>query len=239
VRFARAEKKKKESSPKLIILEESDAGIIEANKKMVAEKLTEISRIYGNTLDALKESDRNKLEKAFRQLKEAEEYGFKLRAQSIRYIKGLTTQESKPAEILLYSTDLVHDITHSAITMTEECMHYIKNLHKEPDADFIIITQELKNKMHAFISIVTDTILQNKMADIESVKTTRDDVRNYLNQLLDEQVNHIRVNKPGVKQAILQTSILLQSRDILAVTLRILKMYKKYYTAPSQQPQHI
>lgn len=237
VRFARTEKKKKESAPKLQILDESDAGIIEANKKMVAERLTEISRIYGNTLDALKDSDRNKLEKAFRQLKEAEEYGFKLRAQSIRYIKGLTTQESKPAEVLLYSTDLLHDITHSSTTMSEECMHYIKNLHKEPDADFIIITQELKNKMQAFINIVTDSLLQNKMSDIDSIKTARDDVRNYLNQLLDDQVNHIRVNKPGVKQAILQTSILLQSRDILAVTLRILKMYKKYYTAPTPPPQ--
>jgi hypothetical protein len=119
--------------------------------------------------------------------------------------------------------------------MTEECMHYIKNLHKEPDAEFIEITQEMKNKMQAFMNIVIDTILQNKMADIEAIKSTRNDLRNYLNQLLDDQVNHIRINKPGVKQAILQTSILLQSRDILAVTLRILNMYKKYYTVPVTQ----
>lgn len=234
VRFARTEKKKKENTPNLIILDESDAGIIETNKKMVAERMMEISRIYCNTLDALKNSDRNNLDKAFKQLKEAEEYGFKLRAQSIRYIKGLTTQESKPAEVLLYSTDLIHDITHSATTMTEECMHYIKNLHKEPDADFIIITQELKKKMQAFINIVTESLLQNAMSDIDPIKSARDDVRRYLNQLLDEQVNHIRINKPGVKQAILQTSILLQSRDILAVTLRILKMYKKYFPVPPQ-----
>jgi phosphate/sulfate permease len=235
VKFARTEKKKKENSPKILPLNESDAGIIDANKKIVAEKLTAISRFYVNTIDALKDSDRHKLDKTYKQLKEAEEYGFKLRAQSIRYIKGLTTQESKPAEVLLYSTDLVHDITHSAVSMTEECMHYIKNLHKEPDAEFIEITQEMKNKMQAFMNIVIDTILQNKMADIEAIKSTRNDLRNYLNQLLDDQVNHIRINKPGVKQAILQTSILLQSRDILAVTLRILNMYKKYYTVPVTQ----
>ncbi|MCX8020580.1 MAG: inorganic phosphate transporter [Chitinophagaceae bacterium] len=232
IRFARMEKKKKETSPQLLIVDSSDAGIIEANRKMIAEQLSEINRIYAATLDALKNSDKNKLEKAFKKLKELQEYGFKLRAQSIRYIKSLSTRESKPAEVLLYSTDLLHDITHSTITMTEECMHYIKNLHKEPDKEFILIIQELKSKMQNFLNLVTDTILQNKMTEVENIKSTRDDLRNYVNTLLDEQVNLIRHKKPGVKQAILQTNILLQTRDILAVGLRMLKMYKKYYTTP-------
>jgi hypothetical protein len=234
-RFARKENKQKENTPKLLITEASDSGIIEANKKLIANRLLSISRSFGNTLDALSENNGTKLNKTYEQLKDAEEYGYKLRAQSIRYMKNLATQEPKPAALLLYSTDLLHDITHSSIVMTEECMHYIKNLHKKPDADFILITQELKRRMQSFIVAATETFLENKAYNIDDIKKSRDELRSYINQLLDDQVKFIQVTKPGVKQAILQTNILLQSRDILAVTLRIIKMYKKSYTIGEKQ----
>ena len=195
---------------------------------MVTETLEEISLHYKNILDALKDSDTNLLEKTYKKLKALEEYGFKLRAQSIRYIKSLSTAESKPAELMLYSTDLLQDITNSCLALSEECLHYIKNLHREPDKEFMNITDELKAKMSSFIATAISVIKENKTPNIEQIRNTRDQVRAFLNQHLDSQVLHIQQNKPGVKQALLQTSILLQSRDILAVTLRILKMYRKY-----------
>ncbi len=229
LRFARKEKKQKEGNSKLIILQGTDADILQQNKKMVTDTLSEINLHYGNILEGLKNSETSSLEKTYKKLKELEDYGFKLRAQSIRYIKSLNTEESKPAAILLYSTDLLQDITYSSLTLSEECLHYVKNLHRNPNREFVVITDELKIKMNNFITTVIMIITENKTADIETVKTARDDVRNFLNLQLDTQVEQIQQAKPGVKQAILQTSILLQSRDILAVTLRILKMYKKYF----------
>lgn len=68
-----------------------------------------------------------------------------------------------------------------------------------------------------------------KFDNMDTIRIARDDVREYINSQLDAMVKIIRVEKPGTKQAILETNILLQSRDILAVLLRILKMYKKYH----------
>ncbi len=69
---------------------------------------------------------------------------------------------------------------------------------------------------------------QENFENIENIRQARDDVREYINQQLDKLVVIIQEEKPGTKQAILETNILLQSRDMLAVTLRILKMYRKY-----------
>lgn len=228
-RFSRKEKKEKEGKQKLQQLQGGDADILQQNRQMVTDILGEISLHYGNTLDSLKNNQVHQLEKANRKLHELVEYGFKLRAQSIRYIKSLNTDASRPAEILLYSSDLLQDITGSALALNEECLHYIKNLHREPDREFILITEELKVKLQTFISSVSSVIIENKPTEIETIKVARDDVRHYINEQLNQQVGNIQQHKPGVKQAILQTSILLQSRDILAVTLRILKMYKKYF----------
>ncbi len=231
INFAKKEKKNKEGNTKLILLEGTDADILQQNKKMVTETLSEINQYYSSILGALKNSEVHVLEKTHKKLKELEDYGFKLRAQSIRYIKNLNTAESRPAEILLYSTDLLQDITNSSLALSEECLHYIKNLHRQPDKEFVVITEELKDKMNNFITSVITVIRENKISEIENMKALRDTIRNYMNQQLDAQVSHIQHNKPGIKQAILQTSIFLQSRDILAVTHRILKMYKKYMQA--------
>jgi len=228
INFSKKEKIIQAKAKRLELLPESDKDIFETNKDMVTDSLNVINNQYSLVLEALKNEDLDMLEKSFDDLKELAEYGFKLRAQSIRQIKSLNTADKKAAELLLYSTDLLQDIATSALNLCEECLHYIKNLHRQPDKDFIQITEELKFKMNRFLVITTNALRNKNFTAFDHIKTARDDVRTYINLQLDSQVALIQDTKPGVKQAVLQTSILLQSRDILAVTFRILKMYRKY-----------
>ena len=228
ISFAKKEKKTQAKAKRLELLPEADLDIFESNKDMVTDSLNVINTQYSRVLEGLKNEDLDALEKAYADLKDLAEYGFKLRAQSIRQIQNLNTADKKAAELLLYSTDLLQDIATSAQNLGEECLHYIKNLHRQPDKDFIRITEELKFKMNRFLVITTNALRNKNFSTFDHIKIARDDVRTYINLQLDSQVAQIQDKKPGVKQSVLQTSILLQSRDILAVTFRILKMYRKY-----------
>ncbi|HLG40131.1 MAG TPA: hypothetical protein VI461_10700, partial [Chitinophagaceae bacterium] len=226
--FNRKEKKAHAAAVRLLLLPLSDKEIYEGNKKRVLENLSALIRIYNKILETIKNYDAPELEKSYKELKEMEADGFKLRAQSIRYIKNLESSDLKPAQILLYSTDLLQDITSSALTLGEECMHYIQNLHEQPGKEFIRMTGELKAKMNSFFSIAIEALQQNNFENIEDIKIARDDVREYINGQLDRYIKIVQEEKPGTRQAILESNILLQSRDMLAVTLRIIKMYRKY-----------
>ena len=228
ISFAKKEKKTQAKAKRLELLPEADLDIFESNKDMVTNSLNVINTQYSRVLEGLKNEDLGALEKANADLKDLAEYGFKLRAQSIRQIQNLNTADKKAAELLLYSTDLLQDISASAQNLAEECLHYIKNLHRQPDKDFIRITEELNIKMTRFLVITTEALRNKNFLTFDNIKVARDDIRTYINIQLDSQVAQIQEKKPGVKQSVLQTSILLQSRDILAVTLRILKMYRKY-----------
>ena len=229
IRFNKNEKKIKADKKRFIELDAGDIDIFEANKKRVIDTLSEIQRLYKDVLIALKDYDSKMLDNAFRSFKKLEEDGFKLRAQSIRYIKNLQNPDKRTSEILLYSTDLLQDITSSAINMTEECLHYVLNLHHLPDKGFIKTSEELRHKMDSFISKVIHALHKNNFKDMDSMKIVRDDAREFINEKLSNRLAVIQKEKPGTKQAILETNILLQSRDMLAVTLRILKMYRKYF----------
>ena len=229
IHFARKEKKVKSEAEKLNLVPPNDKEIYSGNKKIVTENLVELLSIYTNVLEGLKNYDAELLEKQFKKMKEIEAYGFKQRAQTIRFIKNLETPAINPSQILLYSSDFLQDITYSSLVMGEESLHYIQNLHRQPGKNFIRVTEELKFKMQAFFNLVIDALRNEKFDNIEDIRIARDDVREYVNAKLDAQVKIIREEKPGTKQAILETNILLQSRDILAVLLRIFKMYKKYH----------
>ncbi len=229
IHFNRKEKKNKTASARFLLLPQSDRVIYEENKKRVIDNLSVLIRIYNTLLAGIKNYDGALLESSNKELKDIEADGFKQRAQSIRSIKNLETHDPKPAQILLYSTDLLQDITSSVVVLGEECLHYVKNLHEQPGRDFVRLTEELQAKMKTFFQIAMTALLRDDFKNIENIRIARDDVREYLNGQLDSYIKTMQDKRPGTKRAILQSNLLLQSRDMLAVTLRIIKMYRKYH----------
>jgi phosphate/sulfate permease len=227
--FSRKERKAKSEAEKLNLVPPNDKEIYSGSKKIVTDNLADLITIYSKVLEGLKAYDADLLDKQYKRLKEIEAYGFKQRAQTIRFIKNLETTALNPSQILLFSSDFLQDITYSSLVMGEESLHYIQNLHRQPGKNFIKVTEELKFKMQAFFRLVIDALRHEKFDNMEAIRIARDDVREYINAKLETQVKIIREEKPGTKQAILETNILLQSRDILAVMLRIFKMYKKFH----------
>ncbi|MBD0288643.1 MAG: inorganic phosphate transporter, partial [Flavisolibacter sp.] len=228
IHFARKEKKTKADLARLYVQTESDIEVYNSNKKAIVEQLQLLMQCYTHVLEGVQQYDADALNSEFKKLKEVEEYGFRLRAQSIRFIKELETTRPEPSQLLLYSTDFLQDITYSTTAMGEECLHYIQNLQQQPGQLFIRVMEELKYKMNAFFSLAIHALEHDNFNEMETIRIARDDVREYINGKLDQQVRLIQHDKPGTKQAILETNILLQSRDILAVLLRIFKMYRRY-----------
>jgi phosphate/sulfate permease len=228
INFSRKEKVSKADSSRLNKLPVADQDIYSDNKMMVINNLSVLIGVYNEVLETTNNYDADGIEKAFKQLKELEADGFKLRAQSIRNIKNLETSDPKPAQILLYSTDLLQDITGTVVTLGDECLHYIHNLHQQTGTSFAHLTRELKAKMNYFFDVALVALRQDNFDNIDSIKVARDDVREYINGQLDRYIKLVQEEKTGTKKAILETNLLLQSRDMLAVTLRIIKMYRKY-----------
>lgn len=228
IRFSKKERKENEQRDKLSKLSAIDTDIYESNKDLIIQHLYAVSGYYSTMLESLKSYDEELVSTTYENIEILQKDGFKLRSMSIKYIKNLQNNDKKQAEILLYGVDLLQDMTHSLHTMAEETNFYIKNLHQKPSTAFIRISEELRFKMNAFMQAISLAIGNNNFENIDSIKTSRDDMRLFINQQLDTVILQIQEKKPTTKEAILETTILLQSRDILAVALRIMKMYKQY-----------
>lgn len=228
--FKFKEKKRVSSAKKLSALNASTLDVYNANKEIVLHQLGEVNSHITTCLTGLASFDEKTVDEVFNSTTEMTEESFKFRVSSIRYIKQLSTKDMREAHILLSSTDLLQDITNSLHTMSQEVNYYVKNLHEAPDENFIQVINLLSDKMDKFLSAVISSIKNDTFTSMETIKLSRDDVRSFINQEIDQTLKGTMDDGYSTKQAMLQTTILLQCRDILAVTLRIMKMYKAYLT---------
>lgn len=229
INFARKTQREKARSGKFSILEAPDVDLYERNKGLIIGILTELNANYTASLNGLKSRDQGVLQKTNDQLNELAQYGHKLRRKGVRYIKEIHTEDRKSAEIMLHSTDLLQDMIQSSKFLCDENLFYIKNLHRTPDDGFIEISDQLNVKMDAFFKMTIKALKEKDMNGMmDFLRDTRNELRAFINEQLDRQVEVIQQNNLSTKEALLQTNLLLQSRDIQAVLFRIAKMYRKY-----------
>lgn len=226
--FARFVEKKNKEARRLQLSDAADTDIFEVNRTKVSGQLVDVADHYQSVLRALQQYDAANADVVYRQVEELQQYGYKLRAHAIRSVKNLKVADKRTTGILLYSSDLLEDLFSSLQRMAEECRHYIHNLHDEPDPEFLNVADGLRYRMNAYFRLVIQCIHTNDYANMHVVKTARDDARNFITDMLEQRIRILHSRKQATRQGVLETTILLQSRDLLAVTLRILQLYRKY-----------
>jgi hypothetical protein len=209
-------------------LHAEDQPLLEKNRKLVSQTLTDLQAQYVRVIDAVLQNDMAALEAANATMQELSQHGLKLRAASIRYLKELQSGDRKAAELLLYSADLLQDITQSAAALTEECFHYRQNLHPPLNSHFLKQAEQLRALVGSFMQYALQIIAMPTPPPFSEVKQRRDEARSFIHAAFEQQLPHLQHESQGTRQGVLQTSILLQSRDILAVTFRLVKLYCKF-----------
>src|SRR5690606_11491642 len=228
IRFAKKEKIAKTEKSKLSLLESSDLDVYVRSKNMVVSLLIDLSQQYNDVLKGIGEHDISLLKKTHRELKDLRNYTNKLKRKSLRAIRELNTNDHKSAEVVVHSTDLLQDLIQSATFLSEESLQYFENLHRPLDGDFLEIVNTLNAMMYRFFFNVMDELKNERGPDIDLLRAERNKIRAYINRHFEQQLNIIKVQHIGSKQALLQTGLFLQSRDIQAVLFRISKLFGRF-----------
>lgn len=228
ITFARNQEKKQTEKSKLSLLDGEDLDVYVRSKKMTVTFLVDLAEQYSHILNGIKNNDIQLLKKTSKELKELNKYTSKLKRKSLRAIRELNTADQKTSEVVVHSTDLLQDLIQSANSLSIESLQYFENLHQPLHPRFIEIADTLNSMMQDFFNQVTEDLRKNQSPDIDELRLKRNQIREYINMNFEKQLNIIRRDNTGSKQALLQTGVFLQSRDIQAVLFRISKLYGRF-----------
>ncbi len=228
VNFAKKEKLAKSEKSKLSLLDDPDFDVYVRSKKMVVSLLIDLSQQYNNILNGISDHNIPLLKKTNKELNELSNYTNKLKRKSLRSIRELRTNDRTSAEVVVHSTDLLQDLIQSANFLSIESLQYFENLHQPLNGKFIEIVNTLNTMMSSFFAHVVDELKNEQGPDVELLRTERNQIREYINSNFEKQLSTIQQHNTGSKQALLQTGMFLQSRDIQAVLFRIGKLFGKF-----------
>ena len=228
VSFNKRQKKIATQNSKFRNLGKDDSDLLEANRALITEVLSEVAQTYQNVLQGLRNKDLSMLEAAHGTLNDLSQYSYKLRSKNIKYIKGLKTDDQKVAELMLYTSDLVQDLVQSTRTLSHEGLYYLKNLHELSDDSFLNDIDDIRTGMGGLFSTVIESIQNPDPSGIEHVRDLRNQIRERINERLSSEIQTINKEKINTRLGMLSTGVYLQSRDIQAVLMRIARLYRKY-----------
>lgn len=228
IKFAKKEKIAKTEKSKLSLMDSSDLDVYVRSKNMVVSMLIDLSHLYNELLNGISENSIAKLKKANKELIELSNYTNKLKRKSLRSIRELKADDLKSAEVVVHSADLLQDLIQSATALSIESMQYFENLHEPLHPKFIAIVDDLNVMMYDFFYHVVEELKSDQGPDIDMLRLKRNEIRDYINNNFENQLNIIKRDSTGSKQALLQTGMFLQSRDIQAVLFRISKLFGRF-----------
>ncbi|SKB97225.1 Phosphate transporter family protein [Parapedobacter luteus] len=228
IKFAHKERQSKKEKSRLSLLEEPDLDVYMRSKNMLVTMVVEVSGHYSTILNGIRSSDAVAIRKADKELSELINYTYKLKRNSLRAIRQLGAADRRSAEVIVHGADLIQDMLQSAKFLSTESLQYIENLHEPLANGFITTLENLGAKMDRFFRLAINELNEEDGPDIPSLRQNRNEIRTFINTNFGNELDIIRRKNIGSKQALLQTSIFLQSRDIQAVLFRICKIYGKF-----------
>lgn len=228
VTFSKMEKKAHTEKSKLSMLDSSDLDVYVRSKNMTTSILLDVAQQYNDIMNGISDNNIALLKRSNKELKDLSNYSNKLKRKSLRAIRELKASDLKSAEVVVHSADLLQDIIQSANFLSVESLQYFENLHEPLHPKFIAIVDTLNMMMGKFFLRVIEELKSEKGPNIDALRAERNEIRTYINTNFEKQLNVIKRDNTGSKQALLQTGMFLQSRDIQAVLFRISKLYGRF-----------
>ena len=124
--------------------------------------------------------------------------------------------------------DLVQDLYQSAYLLNESCANHVINLHSPPKKKYIQMFNEMMKDLGSLIHRCADSIEHLNFEKHLQIESEKNKLLHAINKKLDEHIIDIQGDDLGNRMAFLQTRILLETKDIVAVVHRVYILYYEF-----------
>ncbi len=225
-------KKREKSREELASFEQEGTSIapaimVEDTSLKVAQLLHDVTKTYKGAITGLLEEDRQLIQKTVKDYESLRERVDTLKKKMYKAIKRLEGPETGAGRLYLLVYDLEQDIAQSTGFIMETCRNHVENSHKPVKKKQ---AESLSSIVQEVDSYLTNVAMKMEKADFENVEDLKEQKKAIFNMLenqLSDQIQGIKENGYGRRNSMLMFSIKLETKDIVAVAHRFVKLYHR------------
>jgi len=221
-------KKKKANEMKERIGSRNIKVVVDESSNHISEIVKRVHKLYKNVCTDLSNHDLNKLKNNKKHVEILEEEIEDLKKGVFHYIKSLEDDSVDASKFYILILKYIQDISQSIGYISTSSFEHVNNNHrklkKSQIEDLNKIQIELSN-----ILIQIEEIFQNKTFEkLELLIQEKEQLFEYIESLINIQVNRIRTEESSPKNSTLYFGILLESKDLVEAVLKMLELFRKF-----------
>lgn len=206
---------------------------IAATKDDTSKHIKTLNNLVTLSLGALVGDNVDVLSRNMKQLRKRKDKSEKMRGKLVKYIRKMGEGQTDAGRLYINVFDLLQEFESHSSKVITLCHSHLKNHHSLPGREFM---DDMITVQNSFKELSEDIIVSIQSLDFsksEAIRTDKRAMLDFIEDRLDRQVDLIQREELGSRLGSLQVELLLELRDMVAVSARIMKLYTRYANRPA------
>ena len=195
-----------------------------------------INKMYSKTVDYLGYYDLSKLKKTSKRIEKLEEDVDELKGNIFYFIKSLDENSIEASKFYILTLDYLQDMTQSIGFISRNTYNHVHNNHKNLKFNQIRDLKKVDDRMQILFDEIEHTFNNHEFGNIDRILDEKQELLNYVSDLIQKQIERIRTSETSPKNAKLYFGILLETKDLISSTMSLLQLFQEFYDEARTTP---
>jgi hypothetical protein len=201
---------------------------LEKSREITVDSLNNLEKVLILTLKSMIGNNRDILMETVSRMKSLQKRSDKVQTKVLKQIKQMPDGNIELGRLYLLVYDLLQDLNQSSGLLVKTCNDHVMNYHGQPGREFLDLMIELEQRLRRYLSKIEKAVETMDFADYQPYLEQKRALLQFINENLDQQIAALQKGQLSSRFANLQTRILLEFKDVIAASARVLKLYHEF-----------
>jgi phosphate/sulfate permease len=223
--FKKEEKEKSEEIQVLKLHELELSDVVSRSKEQSIESLLSVQKALSISIDALSSGNTGSVLKVKAELAKQRDLSRKRQMRAMTQVRRMSKEDVEGSRLYLLLQDLLQDMAQSAQLLTDECSIHLLNHHDPPNKSLNRDVQRVEKELGEYLKRIAEALKSNRYDLFEPLRAQKRTLLDLINSELDDLLQESSKRDVSKRAAQVVSAILLESKDIAAVSLRLYRVY--------------
>jgi len=226
------DKKIKAKALQELNLEKSDIiglqQVIETSAHQISETFSKTNLFLKEAIDALIKEDLDVLIHNKKLVKKLQNDLNSTNNSMYDFIRNLDDNSVKGSRYYIIALGYLQDLVENVAVINSNALSHVDNNHKTLRISQAKDLKYVMERISSWFARINMTYKRLDFAKIDEIIKDREDIQEYINKLLDKQIDRIRTSENSPKNSRLYFSILLETNELISSTFKLLRLHKEF-----------
>jgi hypothetical protein len=199
--------------------------IINSTSGSLADSLDAVADGFVAAIEGLLTEDRKKLREALKAMERLEKSNEEFKYTFYNSIRRIQEEMSEGSRLYLMAYDIEQDLVQSAVFVTETARKHVEDMLGALDEIQAVNIRKISHDLSLFFKDCSQITRNRNHLQYDEIKAKKKILLEEIENLITYQAKGIKNETYSARNSILVFNILLETKDLISISARLVKMY--------------